>query len=198
MDQELRFHAHGGQIAKRGLRAVMALKRLRALTPQTTRRLFQATVIPRIDYASFVWSPRANSKTRKLLDATQRIDAQAIVGVFRTVALYIAQAEANIEPLQQRWQRQSGQTWTQWHTLPPSHPFWKTRRRLDLRSRRYKSPSVLCEAAAGTPPGLVAITVSSGEFVVTLKVTNPSKLRRRPPVIPWLTSSLADTRQVPR
>ena len=140
MDQELRFHEHGGQIAKRGLRAVLALKRLRALTPQTTRRLFQATVMPRMDYASFVWSPRANEKIRKLLYPIQRIAAQAIVGVFRTVALCIAQAEANIEPLQQRWQRQASRTWTQWHTLPHNHPFWKTRRRLDLRNQRYVSP----------------------------------------------------------
>ena len=62
------------------------------------------------------------------------------MGVFRTVALCIAQAEANIEPLQQRWQRQASRTWTQWHTLPHTHPSWKTRRRLDLRCQRYISP----------------------------------------------------------
>ena len=140
MDQELRFHEHWGQIAKRGIRAVMALKRLRALTPRTTRQLFQATVIPRIDYASFVWSSRATGKLRKLLEPIQRIASQAIVGVFRTVALCIAQAEANIEPLQQRWRGQAGRTWVQWHTLPPNHPFWKTRRRLDIGCRRYVSP----------------------------------------------------------
>ena len=133
-------HEHWGQIAKRGLRAVMALKRLRGLTPKTTRQLFQAMVVPKVDYASFVWSPRANGKTRKLLEHIQRIAAQAILGVFRTVALCVAQAEANIEPLEQRWRRQAGRTWVQWHTLPHSHPFWKTRRRLDLECRRYVSP----------------------------------------------------------
>ena len=140
MDRGLRFHEHWGQIAKRGLRAVMALKRLRALTPKTSRQLYQATVVPRVDYASFVWSPRANGKARKLLEPIQRIASQAILGLFRTVALCIAQAEASIEPLQQRWRRQAGRTWVQWHTLPRSHPFWKTRRRLDLQCRRYMSP----------------------------------------------------------
>ena len=99
MDRGLRFHEHWGQIAKRGLRAVMALKWLRALTPKTSRQLYQVTVVPRVDYASFVWSPRANGKARKLLEPIQRIASQAILGLFRTVALCIAQAEANIEPL---------------------------------------------------------------------------------------------------
>ena len=99
MDRGLRFHEHWGQIAKRGLRDVMALKWLRALTPKTSRQLYQVTVVPRVDYASFVWSPQANGKARKLLEPIQRIASQAILGLFRTVALCIAQAEANIEPL---------------------------------------------------------------------------------------------------
>jgi ribonuclease HI len=140
LDQQLRFYEHYAHVAKRGLRAVMALKRLRALQPNTTRQLFIAAVAPTIDYASFIWSARANERTLKLLEPIQRIAAQAIVGTFRTVALGIAQAEAGIEPLHRRWQRQAHRTWIRWHTLPPKHPFWKSKRHIDMQNTRFVSP----------------------------------------------------------
>jgi ribonuclease HI len=140
LDQQLRFQEHYARMAKRGLRAAMALKRLRALQPKTTRQLFMATVAPTVDYASFVWSARTTSRTRKLLEPIQRVAAQAIVGTFRTVALCIAQAEASIEPLGRRWQRQAHRTWIRWHTLPRKHPFWKSKRRLDMQNTRFVSP----------------------------------------------------------
>jgi ribonuclease HI len=140
LDQQLRFDEHYAHVAKRGLRAVMALKRLRALQPNTTRQLFIAAVAPTVDYASFVWSARANEGTRKLLEPIQRIAAQAIVGTFRTVALGIAQAEAGIEPLWRRWQQQAHRTWIRWHTLPRKHPFWKCKRRIDMQNTRFMSP----------------------------------------------------------
>ena len=140
LDQGLRYQEHYARVAKRGLRAVMALKRLRALSPKTTRQLFMATVAPTVDYASFVWSAATNGGTRKLFEPIQRIAAQAIVGTFRTVALCVAQAEAGIEPFNQRWQRQAHRTWIRWHTLPRKHPFWKNRRRLNIQNTRFVSP----------------------------------------------------------
>jgi hypothetical protein len=68
----------------------MVLKRLRALQLKITRQFFIATVAPTVDYALFLWSLRANGRTRKLLEPIQRIAAQAIVGTFRTVALCTA------------------------------------------------------------------------------------------------------------
>jgi len=106
LDQQLRFKEHAARAAKRGLRAVLALKRLRALRPGTTRQLFMATVIPTVDYASFVWTARTLTTVTKLLEPIQRFAAQAVTGLFRTVALPIAQAGAHITPLAIRWHRQ--------------------------------------------------------------------------------------------
>ena len=140
LDQQLRFKHHAARIAKRGLRAAMALRRLRSLRASTARQLFTATVAPVVDYASFVWSTRLTNAMTNLLLPIQRIAAQAIVGTFRTAALPVAEAEAAIEPLHSRWQHQSLCTWISLHTLPTRHPFWKSRRRIDLTNKRFVSP----------------------------------------------------------
>lgn len=44
MDTRLRYQEHTSRAARRGLRAAMALKRLRGLSPSVTRKLFNATV----------------------------------------------------------------------------------------------------------------------------------------------------------
>jgi ribonuclease HI len=140
LDQQLRFKHHTARTAKRGLRAAMALRRLRSLRASTARQLFTATVAPVVDYASFVWSTRLTNAMTNLLLPIQRLAAQAIVGTFRTVALPVAEAEAAIEPLQSRWQHQSLRTWISLHTLPTKHPFWKSRRRIDITNKRFVSP----------------------------------------------------------
>ena len=140
LDQQLRFRLHAARVTKRGLRAVLALKRLRALRPSTTRQLFVSTVAPVVDYASFIWSHQLTTFTARTLGPVQRIAAQAITGAFRTVALPVAQAEASIEPTVGRWKRQGLQTWINLHTLTKKHPVWKSLRRLDRRNKRFVSP----------------------------------------------------------
>ncbi|KAI7722998.1 hypothetical protein KC353_g1 [Hortaea werneckii] len=56
MDSRLRYQEHTARAATRGLQAAMALKRLRGLSPSVSRKLFNATVAPVVDYASSVWT----------------------------------------------------------------------------------------------------------------------------------------------
>lgn len=153
MDKRLRYHEHYARTAKRGLRGIMALKRLRGLRPKTIRRLWVSTVAPVVDYASFVWAARPTVSQTKLLEPIQRLATQAITGIFKTAALAIAQAEASITPLASRWHRAAMRTWISWHTLPIKHPFGKARQRVDLRNRRYISPlqryAQQCQAVEG-------------------------------------------------
>ena len=51
MDAELWYKQHVTKAATKGLIAVMALKRLRIVSPLTIRQLFRATVAPVVDYA---------------------------------------------------------------------------------------------------------------------------------------------------
>ena len=55
IDLELRYKKHIAKTATKGLKAALALKRLRMLSPSTAQQLFNATVAPVMDYASNVW-----------------------------------------------------------------------------------------------------------------------------------------------
>lgn len=103
LDQGLRFKSHIGKAANKGMKAVLALRRLRGLPPSVARQLFTSTVASKIDYAASVWCPlRRDSSVAagivRPFEAIQRVASQAIVGVFRNTALAIAEAEAGIEP----------------------------------------------------------------------------------------------------
>lgn len=52
MDRKLRCKDHAREMATKGVRAALALKRLRGLQTRTARQLYQATIAPIIDYAS--------------------------------------------------------------------------------------------------------------------------------------------------
>ena len=54
MDSRLRFKNHVKKILAKGLKVVLALKRMRTLTSAAARQLFNAIVAPVIDYASLV------------------------------------------------------------------------------------------------------------------------------------------------
>ena len=54
MDLELQYRSHIADIAAKGLNAALALKRLKAIPPASARQLFNATVVPIVDYASNV------------------------------------------------------------------------------------------------------------------------------------------------
>ena len=55
LDHALTYDKHIAQVLKRGLRAALAVGRLRGLSPRAARQLFNACVTPVVDYASPVW-----------------------------------------------------------------------------------------------------------------------------------------------
>ena len=140
VDQQLRFKGHLARIGKRGLKAALALKRMKGLSPKAARILFTTKVAPVIDYASPIWSIGTAQQTARIVNQAQRISAQAIVGAFRSVGLERAEAEANILSARDRWDRQLGKFWVKCHTLPRKHPFWRRQRQLNTRNRRFRSP----------------------------------------------------------
>jgi ribonuclease HI len=140
LDQGLKFKQHAARVTKRGIKAALALRRIRGMTPKTTRQLFKATVSPVVDYASPVWSTTLNQNSHQMLNQVQRIGAQAIVGAFRTVALERVEMEASLVPTKQRLEEQQNKFWVKSHTLPDKHPLWRIHRAIDVRNRRFVSP----------------------------------------------------------
>lgn len=109
LDQALRYKEHVSKAGDKGVKAALALKRLRNLRPETARKLFKSKVAPAMDYASVIWAPSATASALKRLDKAQRIGAQAITGAFSTVSLLIVEAEAALTPTMDRlhWQQLS-------------------------------------------------------------------------------------------
>lgn len=97
LDNGLRLKQHIVNATNRGMRAVLALKRLKNLPPSVTRQLFISTVCPSLDYASIIWAGQITTKLQPLLRKIQQIGASAIIGGFKTVALSILESEAGID-----------------------------------------------------------------------------------------------------
>lgn len=138
MDKKLNYRAHVAAAAAKAQEAALAVKRLRGLRPEATRRLVAAVVWPVADYASPVWYPRAASSLVTLLEGMQRTSAQAVICSFRTVALPIAEAEAGVKPLRQRLLDECLQFWIGIHALNVSHPLAGLRKK--TARRRFTSP----------------------------------------------------------
>jgi hypothetical protein len=137
MDSGLRYRTHIGRTATKGLKAALALKRLRMLSPTSARQLFNATVAPVMDYASNIWMHAVHESAMAVLNRAQKTGARAITGAFRTVAVSIAEAEAYIPPIRQRHFERAATLWTGIQTFPVTHPLKKMQTRT---FRRFLSP----------------------------------------------------------
>ena len=73
MDSELWYKQHIANTATKGLKAAMALKRLRMVSPSIARQLFTATVAPVMDYASNVWMHTCGNAAMSLAVASREI-----------------------------------------------------------------------------------------------------------------------------
>jgi hypothetical protein len=140
MDQQLRYHLHAARTAKRGLRAVHALRRLRGLRPNTARQLYTSMVTPVVDYASVVWSTQPSVRMVTAAEQIQRLGATAVIAGFRTISLVVAEAEAALTPVVDRWAEQRRRFWIDLHTLPAVHPLWRVMRASENDQRRFVSP----------------------------------------------------------
>ena len=96
LDQKLNYKAHIARACLKRVNAALALKRLRNLQPEIAQRLFQAKVVPVIDYASLIWSPGLSMSLINKLNIPQKIRGQAIIRAFRTVAFLVIESEAEL------------------------------------------------------------------------------------------------------
>jgi ribonuclease HI len=140
MDARIKYKEHVARASAKGLEAALELKRLRGLSPATARQLFTSTVVPVVDYASNVWMHVFKDKLKGPINRVQRIGAQAIVGTFMTVATSVAEAEACIAPVQDRYWRRIIKLWTDIHALPDTNPLRRNTSRMRKFRRQYRSP----------------------------------------------------------
>ncbi|KAI8417239.1 hypothetical protein FOFC_03552 [Fusarium oxysporum] len=103
-------------------------------------------VAPVVDYASNVWMHACKTVSAYAIHRVQRIGAQAIIGSFTSVATGVAEAEAHIATIQERFWRRASKLWVDIHTLPRTNPVrnllrgTKAFRRFISPLRRFISP----------------------------------------------------------
>ncbi|RKK76153.1 hypothetical protein BFJ68_g18054, partial [Fusarium oxysporum] len=139
MDSRLHYKQHIARAATKGLEAAMELKRLKGMAPSTTRQLFTAMVAPVVDYASNVWMHACKTASAYTIHRVQRIGAQAIIGSFTSVATGVAEAEAHIATIHDRFWRRASKLWVDIHTLPRTNPVRNLLRGIKA-FRRFISP----------------------------------------------------------
>jgi endonuclease/exonuclease/phosphatase family metal-dependent hydrolase len=137
MDVGLRYQEHMARAAAKGLAAAMCLRRLKMLSPRVARQLFVATVAPAMDYASNVWTHACRAREAVWLNKAQLVGAQAITGVFRTVATAVAEAEASIQTVEERHRQAATRFCINLRTLPKTHPLAALKNKA---SKRFISP----------------------------------------------------------
>ena len=137
MDSGLRYKNHRTVIGTKGLKAAMALKRMRLLTPSSARQLFHTTVTSVTDYASTIWAHTLGSSADKTFRRILKLGAQAVTGAFSSVAGGVLEAEASVRSINTRKALKSSIWLTNLCSLPSNHPLSQ----LDLKPRRkYRSP----------------------------------------------------------
>lgn len=123
MDSRLHYKQHIARAATKGLEVAMELKRLKGLAPSATRQLFTAMVAPKVDYTSNVWMHACETRPAAAIQRVQRLGgAQAIIGSFTSVATGVAEAEAYIATIYERFWRRASKLWVGIHNLPQTNP----------------------------------------------------------------------------
>ena len=140
LDAHLSWSIQITHAATKGKQAALALRRLKGLWPQTAHQLYIATVTPVLDYGSPVWYPLITNRNLGKLEQAQSIGVKAVIGMFHTVALSIAEAEAGVEPIPIRLENHMRQFWLNAHTLPEKHPFWTLKCSIALTNKHFISP----------------------------------------------------------
>lgn len=126
--------------SKRGVNAALALKRLRNLSPEISRRLFNSRVSPVVDYALLIWALACTRSSLDKLNVIQKIGGQAIIGRFKTVARNVIEVDVEIDTVESRHLKQIRSAWVKWHTRPLTHRFWKVKAALCMNNKRWISP----------------------------------------------------------
>ena len=135
-DRHLKWRAHVQRAVKRAISANLAIGRLRQLRPAQMRQLYQACVVPRMDYASTVWyNPSKNKWQITALNTVQRPAMIKILSAFRTAATQALEVETYLLPTHLRLAQRAKDVVTNLMTLPETHPIARSlNRAIKLRS----------------------------------------------------------------
>ena len=125
-DEGLRWKDHVQQAVRRATATALGLSGLRFLRPAQMRQVYQACVLPKLDYASTVWhNPLRDKGHLRALATVQRAALLRIISAFRTVATQALEVECHVLPTRLRLKRRAQDVIARLCTVPQDHPLAK-------------------------------------------------------------------------
>lgn len=122
-DQEMRLKQHVQQVVKRATKVAMNTGGLKNLRPTQMTQLYQACVVPQLDYASIVWhNPNKDKMQLRSLVSVKRTALLKVLSAFRSVASQTLEVEAHVPPTNLCPKQRAQDTISRLHTLPTEHP----------------------------------------------------------------------------
>jgi ribonuclease HI len=136
-DQEMRWKDHVQQAVKKATTTTLGMSGLRHLRPAQMRQIYQACVLPKLDYASTVWhNPRKDKGHLRVFGTVQRAALLRIISAFRSVATQSLEVECHILPTHLRLKQRGQDVVSRLCTLPQEHPLAKVMDRVKRRVKR--------------------------------------------------------------
>lgn len=179
-DQELRWKEHVQRAVKQATVATLGMSGLRHLRPAQMRQVYQACILPKLEYASTVWhNPLKDKMHLRALGTVQRAALLRVVSAFKTVATQTLEVECHILPLHLRLKQRGQDVVVRLCTLPPGHPLAKVAERVKQRVKRkgtHSSSALIQTMRSMERDGLDS-----------LETIDPT------PLAPWSQSAFAST-----
>lgn len=136
-DDELRWKDHVQQAVKAATTTALGMGGLRHLRPAQMKQIYQACVVPKLDYASTVWhNPNKDKGHLRVLNTVQRAALLRIVSAFRSVATQVLEVECHILPTRLRLKQRGQEVVLRLCSLPPTHPLARVMDRVRQRMNR--------------------------------------------------------------
>ena len=136
-DTEMRWKTHVQHATKKATTTALGMSGLRHLRPAQMRQIYQACVLPKLDYASTVWlNPLRDKGLMRFLASVQRAALLRIISAFRTVATQTLEVECHVSPTRLRLKQRAQDVIARLCTLPQYHPMAKVIERTKQRVKR--------------------------------------------------------------
>lgn len=125
LDSELKMDAHIERVTTAATAKCLALARLKGIRPKQMRQLYRSTVAPTTDYAASAWFSQDRWGTTRHVNRIQKVQklgARIILRAFQSVSTQVIEAEASLEPVQERLARKVAQHVAGIFSLPKDNP----------------------------------------------------------------------------
>ena len=135
--------AHLKSVVARATKKCLALQRLKGVWPRQARQLYQLVITPATDDAVSMWFALGRIGTHGLvsaLNSIQRLGARSVLGAFKGVSLQVLEAEAHLEPVEQRLHRRVTKHLTSLYMLQESNPASQCLKKFPRQGQTYPSP----------------------------------------------------------